>query len=304
MDRHPVRSRKADWSQPKKPGRCTNGSGSAISSPRSPRASCRWSPPRPRDPRTESARMASPKKVMASTTPAPNVSTTKASPRTASGVPIVRNQNSDQVRFANGSCQMMRASSLGRSPAFSETTAAISFTNARIRCVQRLEENGKEEHDPHEGGDRAGRVAEEDAKGQTEHTQECQIGPRHEERTEHPGVSQGRHRRIPRQDEPSREEAGKGQDLAHDHGDGGDHHDLGPEEHTSPGYGRQGGADGPAAVLAGDHQDAEQANGERTDGEPGQGLIGRVEALLDGPSVVMDVGGGENRDEQRADHGG
>jgi hypothetical protein len=58
----------------------------------------------PGHPRTESAMMASPKKVMARTMPANRVMMTKAAPTAASGsADGQEGQNSDHVRLVNGS---------------------------------------------------------------------------------------------------------------------------------------------------------------------------------------------------------
>jgi hypothetical protein len=133
MERHPVRSRNADWSQPKKPGRATKGSGSSICSSRSPRASWRWNPPNPLAIRTESARTASPKNVMARTMPANRVPATQAKPTAARGAPMARKENSDHERLVNGSRQMRRAISLARSERPSMMVVTISLDNARIR---------------------------------------------------------------------------------------------------------------------------------------------------------------------------
>ena len=69
IDRQPVRSRRADCSHPKKPGRGAKGAGSSMSSATRLRAKPRWIPPMPRAPRTERPMMARPKKVTANTAP-------------------------------------------------------------------------------------------------------------------------------------------------------------------------------------------------------------------------------------------
>ena len=75
---------------------------------------------------------ASPKKVMAKTTPAAMVSATKARPTPARADPVTRNQSSDQVRLVNGARKTSWATARTRVSSSSETTIIISVGQTRI----------------------------------------------------------------------------------------------------------------------------------------------------------------------------
>ena len=126
-------------SQPKKPGRCTNGSGSSISSSRRPRASCRWNPPNPRAPRTESADDGQPEERdgqdHAGEQGDSDEGQADRGQRVCRSIRKARTPTRSAWRTARA--RMMRAEFLGRSPASSATTAAISLTTVTHADVRR-----------------------------------------------------------------------------------------------------------------------------------------------------------------------
>ena len=103
-----------------------------MCSPTRPAASRRWIVPIPRALRSDRPMRASPKKVMARTTPATMVTPTKARPANASAVPTTTNQSSDQVRLVKGVRRIVRAISLTRLSSSSETTITISMRLTRL----------------------------------------------------------------------------------------------------------------------------------------------------------------------------
>ncbi len=81
--------------------------------------------------------MASPMKVMASTTPVANVTPMNAKLRRAIGIPMTRKSNSDQVRRVNGVSMIVRAISstleLGSDPQVITTRAGDRSVGRRER---------------------------------------------------------------------------------------------------------------------------------------------------------------------------
>ena len=94
-------------------------------------ANARVQPPNPRALRMDSARTASPKNVMASTTPATMVMPTKARPMPARPPETMKKPSSDQGRFVKGSRTMRRAVAFKRAACSSVMASDSSFPRGR-----------------------------------------------------------------------------------------------------------------------------------------------------------------------------